>query len=289
MTDTSQPTPAPKAGRNLPVAIGVGIALFVPFAIGLIWAPWLFVLLAAVGLTAAAVEIHLALRHKGMRSEIVPIAIGTAVSVLGAYVAAETDLFSDGTSFAIACLGVTVIAVLVTRLMRGGQGFIRDVAASALIIAYIPLLGMFVPLLMAAPQGQLRILTVIVAVIAADTGAYAVGSQLGRHKMAPAISPGKTWEGLAGGVTVATAAAIACTHFLLAAPWWIGLIFGVLVALAATVGDLVESLIKREVGLKDMSNFLPGHGGVMDRLDSMLVAFPIGWLILHFALAEIGG
>lgn len=284
MTGQAATTPASKAGRDLPVAIGVGIALFVPFAAGLIWFPWLFILLVAVALTAAAVEVHGALLRKGMRAEIVPIAIGTAVSVVGGYLAAVTELRVTPTAFVIICLGATMIAALGARLLRGREGFIRDIAASSLLIAYMPMLGMFVPLLMTAPAGQLRVLTVIVIVIAADTGAYAVGSLLGRHKLAPEISPGKTWEGLAGGVTVATGFAVAAVAFLLDGPWWVGIPLGILVSLAATIGDLVESLIKRDAGLKDMSNFLPGHGGVMDRLDSMLVAFPMGWLVLHLAL-----
>ena len=188
------------------------------------------------------------------------------------------------TAFVIICLGATTIAVLASRLSRGAEGFIGDVAASALVIAYIPLLGMFVPLLMGAEDGQLRILTVIICVVASDTGAYAVGSLLGRHKLAPHISPGKTWEGLAGGVAVTTVVAVLSAVYLLDAPWWVGILLGILVSLAATVGVPVESLLKRDAGLKDMSNFLPGHGGVMDRLDSMLVAFPMGWLVLHLAL-----
>ncbi|MBB1513069.1 phosphatidate cytidylyltransferase [Tessaracoccus sp. MC1627] len=284
MTTSDNQTRTPKAGRDLPVAIGVGVALFVSFAVGLIWFPWLFIGLVAVGLSAAAVEVHRALLRKGMRAEILPIVAGTALSVIGGYLAAVTDMRVTPTSFVIICLGATTIVALASRLFRGAEGFIRDVAASALVIAYIPLLGMFVPLLMAAPDGQLRILTVIACVVASDTGAYAVGSLIGRHKLAPHISPGKTWEGLVGGVAVTTAVAVLASVFLLGAPWWVGVPLGVLVSLAATTGDLVESLLKRDAGIKDMSNFLPGHGGVMDRLDSMLVAVPVGWLVLHLAL-----
>lgn len=284
MTTSDNQTRTPKAGRDLPVAIGVGVALFVSFAVGLIWFPWLFIGLVAVGLSAAAVEVHRALLRKGMRAEILPIVAGTALSVVGGYLAAVTDMRVTPTSFVIICLGATTIVALASRLFRGAEGFIRDVAASALVIAYIPLLGMFVPLLMAAPDGQLRILTVIACVVASDTGAYAVGSLIGRHKLAPHISPGKTWEGLVGGVAVTTAVAVLASVFLLGAPWWVGVPLGVLVSLAATTGDLVESLLKRDAGIKDMSNFLPGHGGVMDRLDSMLVAVPVGWLVLHLAL-----
>ena len=284
MPQSAKAAPTPKAGRDLPVDIGVGVALFVVLAFGLIWVPWLFILLVALGLCLAAVEVHGALLRKGMRSEIGLIVAGTAASVVGGYLAALVDMRVTPTAFVIICLGATTIAVLASRLSRGAEGFIGDVAASALVIAYIPLLGMFVPLLMGAEDGQLRILTVIICVVASDTGAYAVGSLLGRHKLAPHISPGKTWEGLAGGVAVTTVVAVLSAVYLLDAPWWVGILLGILVSLAATVGDLVESLLKRDAGLKDMSNFLPGHGGVMDRLDSMLVAFPMGWLVLHLAL-----
>ena len=284
MPQSAKAAPTPKAGRDLPVAIGVGVALFVVLAFGLIWVPWLFILLVALGMCLAAVEVHGALLRKGMRSEIGLIVAGSAASVVGGYLAALVDMRFTPTAFVIICLGATTIAVLASRLSRGAEGFIGDVAASALVIAYIPLLGMFVPLLMGAEDGQLRILTVIICVVASDTGAYAVGSLLGRHKLAPHISPGKTWEGLAGGVAVTTVVAVLSAVYLLDAPWWVGILLGILVSLAATVGDLVESLLKRDAGLKDMSNFLPGHGGVMDRLDSMLVAFPMGWLVLHLAL-----
>ena len=160
----------------------------------------------------------------------------------------------------------------------------KDAAASALIIAYIPLLGVFVPLMMAAPLGTMRVLVVIICVILADTGAYATGVLFGRHKMAPSISPAKTWEGFAGAVVFSMVGGAIAVPLLLGADWWVGLILGALLCPAATLGDLVESLIKRDAGIKDMSNFLPGHGGVMDRLDSMLVAVPVGWLVLHLAL-----
>ncbi len=284
MPDQPPERRTPKAGRNLPVAIGVGLALFVALAVGLVWAPWFFVALVAVGLGLAAIEVHRALLRKGMRAEIVPIAIGTVVSVLGGYLAARTEIRITPSTFVVICLGGTLIAALVTRLRRGVEGFLRDVSASALIIAYIPLLGVFLPLLMSPPDGRWRVLAVVACTVASDTGAYATGVLLGRHKLAPSISPAKTWEGFFGGVMFAAGIGAAATVVLLDAPWWLGVILGLFVAPAATVGDLVESLIKRDAGIKDMSNFLPGHGGIMDRLDSMLLAVPVGWFVLHLAL-----
>ena len=273
-----------KAGRNLPAAIGVGVALFVVTAVGLIWLPWLFAAMMALGLVLSTVEVHRALLRKGMRAEIVPIAVGTGVSVLGGFAVSRFDVYVTPIVFVVSCLGATMLAVLTSRLRRGVEGFLLDAAASALIIAYIPLLGVFVPLMMAAPLGTMRVLVVIICVILADTGAYATGVLFGRHKMAPSISPAKTWQGFAGAVVFSMVGGAIAVPLLLGADWWVGLILGALLCPAATLGDLVESLIKRDAGLKDMSNFLPGHGGIMDRLDSMLVAVPVGWLVLHLAL-----
>jgi len=285
MTSEAEPKKkTSRAGRDLPAAVGVGLALFAVVIIGLVWLPWLFIAFAATALGLGVVEVHRALLRKGMQAVWLPIAIGTVISVLGGYLVSVRDLGMDPTTFVVICLGAMIIASLVGRLFRGAEGFIRDVAASGLLIAYIPLLGVFLPLLMGASAGNLRVLTVIAVVVASDTGAYATGVLIGKHKMAPAISPSKTWEGTVGGVVFSAIVGALLTHYLLGAPWWAGLILGMFGSMAGTVGDLVESLVKRDAGLKDMSNFLPGHGGIMDRLDSMLVAVPVGWLVLHLAL-----
>ena len=284
MTDSPTHTTTSKAGRDLPAAIGVGIGIFLAVAVGLLWAPWFFVVVVALGLCLASIEIHRALLRKGMKAEVVPIAIGTAASVLGGYFFSRWDIGIVPIAWVVICLAATLLASLVARLFRGAEGFIRDVSASAFIIAYIPMLGVFMPLLMTPDDGRLRMLAVICCVIASDTAAFAVGVLTGRHKMAPAISPSKTWEGFGGGVAVSAIVGALVGVFLLGTSWWAGLALGILCSLAGTVGDLVESLIKRDAGIKDMSNFLPGHGGVMDRLDSMLVAVPVGWLVLYLAL-----
>ena len=282
--EPARATPTPKAGRDLPMAIGVGLVLLTALAVGLLWAPWFFVLISAVSLSLAVVEIHRALLRKGMHAQVKTIVAGTLVSVLGAYAMFRWNLGLPPTTFAVICVCGTVVACLVARLLLARDGFIRDIAASALIIAYIPLMGVFIPLMMAEPGGTRRIIAVVACVVASDTGAYAVGSLLGRHKMAPHISPSKTWEGFAGSIVTSAVIGVAAALWCLGASWELGLILGLCIAPAATLGDLVESLIKRDAGLKDMSNFLPGHGGFMDRLDSMLVAMPMGWLVLNLGL-----
>mgnify|MGYP000872640492 FL=1 len=282
--EPARATPTPKAGRDLPMAIGVGLVLLAALAVGLLWAPWFFVLISAVSLSLAVVEIHRALLRKGMHAQVKTIVAGTLVSVLGAYAMFRWNLGLPPTTLAVICVCGTVVACLVARLLLAREGFIRDIAASALIIAYIPLMGVFIPLMMAEPGGTRRIIAVVACVVASDTGAYAIGSLLGRHKMAPHISPSKTWEGFAGSIATSAVIGVAAALWCLGASWELGLVLGLCIAPAATLGDLVESLIKRDAGLKDMSNFLPGHGGFMDRLDSMLVAMPMGWLVLRLGM-----
>ena len=259
------------------MAIGVGLGLLAALAVGLLWAPWFFVLISAASLSMAVIEIHRALLRKGMHAQVKTIVAGTLVSVLGAYAMFRWNLGLPPTTFAVICVCGTVVACLVARLLLAREGFIRDIAASALIIAYIPLM-------MAEPGGTRRIIAVVACVVASDTGAYAIGSLLGRHKMAPHISPSKTWEGFAGSIATSAVIGVAAALWCLGASWELGLVLGLCIAPAATLGDLVESLIKRDAGLKDMSNFLPGHGGFMDRLDSMLVAMPMGWLVLRLGM-----
>lgn len=274
----------PRAGRNLPAAIATGVVLCAAVLVTVTWWHWGFVLLMALALGAGTVELHRAMKHVGMNSAVVPICVGTAVMVIGAYAASTMDLGILPNTFLVVALGATTVAAMAWRLGRGSDGFIKDVAASLFTIAYLPLLGCFVPLMMGDVGGSRRIASWILCVVASDTGGYVVGVLLGKHRMAPRISPKKSWEGFAGSVVTAMAVGVACLSGLLDAPWWAGVLLGVVLACAATTGDLVESMIKRDAGIKDMSNFLPGHGGVMDRLDSMLFSAPFAWLVMSLVL-----
>ena len=200
------------------------------------------------------------------------------------YAASTLKLHILPNTFLVVTLGATTVAAMAWRLPRGSHGFVKDAAASLFTIAYLPLLGCFVPLMMGDDGGSRRIATWILSVVASDTGGYAVGVLCGKHKLAPRISPKKSWEGFAGSVITAAFVGWACLGGLLSAPWWAGIVLGVVLALTGTAGDLVESMIKRDAGIKDMSNFLPGHGGVMDRLDSVLFSAPFAWLVMSLVL-----
>jgi phosphatidate cytidylyltransferase len=145
----------------------------------------------------------------------------------------------------------------------------------------VPLLGSFAALMLAEGQGAARIVTFLLIVVMSDTGGYVAGVLFGKHPMVPKISPKKSWEGLAGSLIFGSVAGVCMAFFVLLVPFWVGIILGVALVAAGTCGDLVESMIKRDLGIKDMSSFLPGHGGVMDRLDSLLLAAPVAWLIMY--------
>jgi len=277
------PDPHGRAGRNLPAAIAVGVGAGGYVVLTLLFWRFGFVLLVAAGLSLAAVELCRALRRLNMHAAQVPIVLGSVSIAIGSYLAGRQNppVFST-TSVLLAALALTVIASLVWRMPGGADGYVRDAAASLLIIGYVPLLGSFSALMLAAPHdGVARIVTFLLVVAMNDTGGYVAGVLFGRHPMAPRISPKKSWEGLAGSFFFGTAAAVAMTVLGLQAPFWVGVVLGVCLVAVATCGDLIESLIKRDLGIKDMSSFLPGHGGVMDRLDSMLVAAPVAWLIMY--------
>ncbi len=277
-----------RAGRDLPAAIGVGLALITAVVVSLLFWNWGFVFFVALALAAGAVELHVVMRDKArMTSAIVPIVIGTFAIVVGSYLAAQRPGRLPSTTVLLASLGLTVVAALMWRMLQGPVAFVRDAAASLLTIAYLPLLGSFLTLMLGETHGPVRVAATILCVSGSDTGGYIAGVLFGKHKLAPRISPKKTWEGLVGSFILAMAVGAAMAHFALGAPYWVGLILGAVMVVTGTTGDLVESMIKRDLGIKDMSTFLPGHGGIMDRIDSVLVAAPAAWFVMFLLVPSV--
>lgn len=267
--------PAPRqqsrAGRNLPAAIGVGVGLgALVIATVLLWAPS-FVALATVAIFLASLEMTTALRAGRFNVPLVPVLAGAAL-VPAAYV--------GGTSALMLGYGLVCLAILLWRALEGPPRAIRDIAGGVFIVTYVSLLAGFASLMIAEPDGGQRIIVFALVTTMSDTGGYAVGVLKGKHPMAPSISPKKSWEGLGGSVLFSVLAGAISVPLLLGGPWWAGALLGLPVAFFATVGDLSESIIKRDLGIKDMGNLLPGHGGVMDRLDSLLITAPVLWLLL---------
>ncbi|MCK8680342.1 phosphatidate cytidylyltransferase [Streptomyces lichenis] len=272
--ETGNPAPAKKrAGRDLRAAIGVGVGL------GAVILASLFVWKAAfVGVVALAVVVGLweltsrLQESKAIKAPLVPLAVGGAAMVVAGYL--------RGAEGAWVAMALTALAVLVWRMTEPPDGYLKDVTAGVFAAFYVPFLATFVSMMLTADDGPWRVLTFLVLTVVSDTGAYAVGWRFGTHKLAPRISPGKTREGLLGAVGFAMAAGALCMEFAIdGGTWWQGLLLGLAVAASATLGDLGESMIKRDLGIKDMGTLLPGHGGIMDRLDSLLPTAPVVWLL----------
>jgi phosphatidate cytidylyltransferase len=268
-----------RTGRNLPLAIGVGIVLGFGFLFSLILLKWIYMAFAGVLLVFLALELSAALRSSGRNVPRVASAIAAAAIVPAAfYWHAEGQLLVSLGGMVFVTLWRLAKLLSPSHRTTGG-GLARDILAGVFVQAYVVFLGSFTVLLTGRPDGQWWLLAMIIVVICTDVGAYASGLLFGKHKMAPRISPKKTWEGFAGSMALATIAAILVSVLMIHEPWYFGLLFGLSLALTGTIGDLSESLIKRDLGVKDISTWLPGHGGFLDRLDSVLPAAAVAYAL----------
>lgn len=282
MTDTpgsQDPAPTPsRAGRNLPAAIASGVVLALLVVVSLVWVPWLFGVLAAAALCLAIHELTTAFAGAGIRVARTPVYATTLVGMAVAYV--------WGTEALLITMGAGVVAVLIWRIRRGTEGYLRDASASVFLLGYVSLMAGFAMLMLAAPDGPWRIVVFILLTIGNDIGGYATGVLFGRHPIAPQVSPKKSWEGFAGSLVVQCLIGVAAFVWVFDAPWWQGLIMGAVLTITATAGDFVESAIKRDIGVKDMGSLLPGHGGIMDRLDSLVINAFAAWALFALFLGQ---
>jgi phosphatidate cytidylyltransferase len=262
-----------RAGRNLPAAIGVGVVLGGLVVLTLLTVKATFLAYMGIALGVALAELTSALAKRDINIPAIPVAAGGAAMITCAYWL--------GPRYALAATGLTVVAIVAWRLTGGASGYVKDTTAGVFAAAYLPFLGSFVAAMLVPADGPRRVLTFIILTICSDIGGYVAGITVGRHPMAPVISPKKTWEGFAGSAVACLVAGWLCVTLLLHGHWWQGLLTGAAVVLAATVGDLVESMIKRDLDIKDMGTVLPGHGGILERLDSLLIAAPVVWLLLY--------
>lgn len=280
MTGTPVDEPPEKksrAGRNLPAAIGVGVLLGA-MAIGtLLFAPigWLPIL--AVFISLATYEVIRRLQEAGYTLPTAPLLVGGQAMIWLTW--------PYGTAGLLGAYGGTIVVCMVWRLIGAGLrdqpiNYLRDMSATVLLATWVPLFAGFSALLIFEDHGGGRVFTVIATVVFADIGGYAAGVSFGRHLMAPAISPKKSWEGLGGSLLFGTAVAVVSVVFLLDKPAWVGVPLGLMLVSTGVLGDLVESQVKRDLGIKDMGTLLPGHGGIMDRIDAMLPSAVAGWIVL---------
>ena len=273
--DVPAPPKRNRAGRNLPAAVGSAVVLLGAVALSLsTFDAFPFVLLAAVAVAVGIWEFQRAMAARGILVPREPLHVGSVAMLLGAWFGGPPAL--------AAALAVTALAVLLWRLRSGVQGYVRDATAGVFLAVYLPFLASFAVLLVRVDDGVWRVLTFVLVTIASDIGGYAAGVTLGKHPMAPRISPKKSWEGFAGSALACTLVGWATVTYLLDGRWWVGVVLGVLAVVSATLGDLCESVIKRDLGIKDMSQVVPGHGGLMDRLDSLLATVAPTWLLLYY-------
>ncbi len=275
-----------RTGRDLIVATAIGIGIGIVVIASLIFLKWLFVFFALAASVVGIFEFGRALQVSGRRVDlVVQLVIGTLLTLSGWFL----GLWLQWVVVFAAVVIVIVWRLVAQMVAKDGRIYaavLDDVLTAGLLQLYVPFLASLCVLVLRQDQGEWWVLAFIIVVVASDTGAYATGLTFGKHPMAPRISPKKTWEGFAGSALAALAAGVLLAAFMLHLPWWTGLIIGAVILSTATAGDLGESMIKRDLGIKDMSSWLPGHGGVLDRLDSILPS-AAGALALYYLLSPL--
>ncbi|MEH0111353.1 phosphatidate cytidylyltransferase [Tersicoccus sp. MR15.9] len=275
---TARKTPS-RAGRNLPAAIAVGLALLGALIVGLLFSPLLFTAFVAAFVVVGVIEFARAMAFRQVLVPRIPVALGAAVLPFAAYLGGPEAL-------TLAFVGACLLTVL-WRAIDPRPGAPAAARAGVMALTWIPLMVSFALLLVRTHDGALKLITMLLLVVANDTFGYIVGVLFGRHAMAPRVSPKKTWEGFAGSIVGAAVIGLLCATLLLGQSWWVGSVMAVATVGAATLGDLAESMVKREVGIKDMGTILPGHGGVMDRLDSVIIASPVAFLMFELLMPQL--
>jgi phosphatidate cytidylyltransferase len=257
------------------VAIAVGVGLGAVIIAALLLFRQAFVGIVALAVAASIWELKGTLATaRGISLTWIPMLFGGVATVILAW--------PYGLLAQVVGISLTVLACLIWRLFAGQDGYLRDVSASAFVAVYVAFFASFATLLVSPENGAERVLSFLIVVVASDTGGYATGVLFGKHPMAPAISPKKSWEGFAGSVLGAVLGGSLSLALLLNEDWWKGAILGLVVCIVATLGDLIESMIKRDIGVKDMGSLLPGHGGVMDRMDSLLPSAAVSWMMISW-------
>ena len=275
-----------RTGRDLILAIAIGVGIGVVLIASLIFLKWLFVLFALAAAVFGIFEFTRALQASGRRIDLIPqLAVGALLTLSGWFL----ELWVHWIAVFVAVAFVIVWRLLAQMIAKDGRVYgavLDDVLTAGFVQLYVPFMASLCLVLLHQQHGEWWVLAFIIVVVASDTGAYATGLTFGRHPMAPRISPKKTWEGFAGSALAALIAGVLLALFMLGLPWWCGLIIGALILGTATAGDLGESMVKRDLGIKDMSSWLPGHGGVLDRLDSILPSAPAA-VALYYLLSPL--
>jgi phosphatidate cytidylyltransferase len=243
----------------------------------------LFIALLSVATAIGAWELSTALREKNWYVPRVPAVVGSVLIMPATYFGGPSIQWLASLAIVAALILWRSVHLLFERRKANFQTLqrtIRDFGAAAFLVIYLPLTLSFGVLLLGREDGHWWVLAFVTTVALIDSAGYLFGRIFGKNRLAPGVSPKKTWEGLAASIVFGTISAVSFTVFLLGGAWWVGIIFAAALILAAVFGDLAESLIKRDLGIKDMSSLLPGHGGMMDRLDSLLPSSLMTYLVM---------
>jgi len=262
-----------KAGRKLLPSILVGLTLIALVWLTLAYARVLFAVLVATAVALGIREIARAFSAVGTQISMRLLILATLGLTYATWIAGV-----EGLAIATA---IALPVLLISRLRKGPQDFVKSATATTLALIYLPFLAGFLVLLGRPDDGLARVMTFVVLVGCNDTFGYLVGVMFGRHPLVPAISPKKSWEGLVGSIIFTSIGGALSFHYILDLHWWIGSLVALMIVFTATSGDLIESAMKRDLSLKDMGSLLPGHGGMLDRLDSVLISAPALYLALE--------
>jgi phosphatidate cytidylyltransferase len=265
---------AARAGRNVPVATAIGLSLVALIVITLSFNRFLFAVLVALVMIPSVIEFSRASATSGANVDSIILSLGAVAIVLSAW--------GDGFEGLAVAAAVCAPVILISRLRKGSEHFLANVTASLFALLYLPIPAAFVVMLAYPADGRARVMIFIVAISLNDTGGYIFGVIFGKHPLAKHISPKKSWEGVVGSVFLSIIGTSILFGIWFDKAWWHGAILAIVCILAGTFGDLIESAIKRDVGVKDMGHSLPGHGGFLDRLDSLLFAAPFAFLIIRW-------
>jgi phosphatidate cytidylyltransferase len=262
-----------RAGRKLGPSIIVSLSLVALIWFALAYRREVFAVVVAVAVLLGIREIVRAFNVRGIYISVVSLAAGAVVLTYATW--------NGGAAGLAIATAIAIPLLLIQLLTKGPEGFVQSATATIFSLLYLPFLGGFLILLAKPSTGLERVMTFVVLVGCNDTFGYIVGVLFGKHPLVPVISPKKSWEGLIGSLVFTVIGGSLAFEYIMEMQWWIGAIVGLMIVFTATCGDLIESAMKRDLHLKDMGTLLPGHGGILDRLDSVLVSAPALWLALE--------
>ena len=266
-----------RAGRKLLPSIAVSLSLIALVWFALAYHREIFACVVAIAVVLGIREI---VRDFSVRKIYL-----SKVGLVTASLALSYATWNGGVAGLAVATAIALPVLLIQLLTKGPEGFVASATATVFALLYLPFLGGFLILLARPSTGLERVMTFVVLVGCNDTFGYIVGVLVGKHPLVPTISPKKSWEGLIGSLIFTVIGGVLAFKYIMTMHWWIGAVVGLMIVFTATCGDLIESAMKRDLALKDMGSLLPGHGGMLDRLDSVLISAPALWLALELVKA----